>query len=43
MVLSRLRCGWWELLGLVEDAEVEVVWVVMDEEGVDVELEVVDV
>lgn len=42
-MLSRLRCGWWELLGLVEDVEVEVVWVVMEEEGVDVELEVVEV
>lgn len=32
------------MLGLVEDVEVEVVWVVvMEEEGVDVELEVVDV
>lgn len=31
------------MLGLVEDDEVEVVWVVMEEEGVDVELEVVEV
>lgn len=31
------------MLGLVDDVEVEVVWVVMAEEGVDVELEVVDV
>lgn len=31
------------MLGLVDDVEVEVVWVVMEEEGVDVELEVVDV
>lgn len=31
------------MLGLVEDVEVEVVWVVMEEEGVDVELEVVEV
>lgn len=32
------------MLGLVEDVEVEVVWVVVrdDEEGVEVELEVVD-
>lgn len=31
------------MLGFVDDVEVEVVWVVMEEEGVDVELEVVDV
>lgn len=49
-MLRRLRCGWWELLGLVEEVEVDVVCVVMEDEeveqeaAVDVELvEAVDV